>query len=821
MREPVSKLKAAAAQTAGANSSISNSVTGNDDICGALLDVSFQRMLKRDVQNGVIPSVGTLELWSDEFDGKGDFGQYRSRLLELIRLIAFHKPIIAVTRVAQRINSIIRSHFTTPILPQDLAVMESMQLALETIVNAIFDGSVDHGGGSSEIHFALHSILEGLLQQLLSLKWSEPSLAELLGRYLDALGPFLKYFPDAVGAVINKLFELLTSLPFALEDPSAISARHARLQICSSFIRIARAADKSLLPHMKAIADTMAYLQAEGRVHRGEFNLLGEAFLLMASAAGIQQQQEVLAWLLEPQSKLWTELEWQNAYLSDPIGLVRLCSEIPFMWSLYHTVTFFEKALKRSGSKKGNSHSQNLSLASQNSMPPHPMASHLSWMLPPLLRLLCSIHSLWSEPISQALPGEIKAAISMSHVEQASLLGEGNSKLAKSVLTSTDGSQIDVNKDGHMEPNENNIRNLLKGIRESGYNVLGLSTTIGESFFRCLESSSVAFALMENIQSMDFRHIRQLIHLVLIPLVKSCPADLWEEWLEKLLLPLFHHCQRALSGSWSGLIHDGRAKVPDICSDLSGLDLKVEVMEEKLLRNLTREICSLLSVMASPGLNSGLPSLEQLGNVSRTEISLLKDVDAFAANSLIGFLLKHKGLAVPALQISIEAFTWTDGEAVTKVSSFCGAVILLAISTNNVELKGFVAKDLFYAIIQGLALESNAIISADLVALCREIFVYLCDRDPAPRQVLLSLPCATSTDLQAFEDALAKTSSPKEQKQHMRSLLLLATGNKLRALAAQKTTNVITNVSTRSRGAVSVLESSTEGDDVVGLAAIT
>lgn len=54
---------------------------------------------------------------------------------------------------------------------------------------------------------------EGLLQQLISLKWTEPIMVEVLGHYLDALGPFLRYYPDAVGSVINKLFELLTSLP--------------------------------------------------------------------------------------------------------------------------------------------------------------------------------------------------------------------------------------------------------------------------------------------------------------------------------------------------------------------------------------------------------------------------------------------------------------------------------------------------------------------------------------------------------------------------------------------------------------------------------
>lgn len=204
---------------------------------------------------------------------------------------------------------------------------------------------------------------------------------------------------------------------------------------------------------------------------------------------------------------------------------------------------------------------------------------------------------------------------------------------------------------------------------------------------------------------------------------------------------------------------------------------------------------------------------------------------------ICSFLLKHKGLALPALKICLEAFSWTDSESLMKVSSFCATVVLLSILTNNVELREFVCRDLFSAAIQGLALEANTFTSAELVGLCREIYMYLCDRDPTPRQVrasqsyyfniqsifkffhevlqtqyigiqklmrkyflgsfqiLLSLPCITPNDLAAFEEALMKTASPKEQKQHMKSLLILATGNKLKALAAQKSVNVITNVS--------------------------
>ena len=63
------------------------------------------------------------------------------------------------------------------------------------------------------------------------------------------------------------------------------------------------------------------------------------------------------------------------------------------MWSIFHTVTFFEKALKRSGLRKTYSNLQNNLTSSSN--PLHPMASHLSWMLPPLLKV-CIHHVEYS-----------------------------------------------------------------------------------------------------------------------------------------------------------------------------------------------------------------------------------------------------------------------------------------------------------------------------------------------------------------------------------------------------------------------------------------
>ena len=139
------------------------------------------------------------------------------------------------------------------------------------------------------------------------------------------------------------------------------------------------------------------------------------------------------------------------------------------------------------------------------------------------------------------------------------------------------------------------------------------------------------------------------------------------------------------------------------------------------------------------------------------------DMENKFSESLIGFLFKHAEIASCALQISVNAFTWPDSEAVAKVVNFCGAVVIFAVSTSNLELQNFVAKDLFEAVIRGLTLESNAMIHADLVSLCREIFVHFSNRHSAPREVLLSLPFVTQDSFSAFETALSKASSAKEQ----------------------------------------------------------
>ncbi|KAK6915489.1 Exportin-5, C-terminal domain [Dillenia turbinata] len=376
----------------------------NEDIFAVILDTSFMRLVKREkVLAETSFSLGALELWRDDFVGKGEFSQYRSRLLELIRLVASEKPLIAAAKVSERNVAIIKDCMLAPMPP-------SMQLALENVIIAVFDGSNEFGS-SSEMQLMLGGVIE-------------------VASLVEVDRTFASRTAWALFRCIGSLFKVLLAYEWH-SDCYCSNEAYIGMQL-TAFLFFAGSSNKQ-----------------EERLLRSEHNLLGEAFLIMASAAG--------------------------------------------------------------------------------------------------------------------------------------------------------------------------------------YNVLGLSVTIGDPFFKCLDSNAVVASLVEN---------------------------------------------HALSGLWCSLLHEGRAKVPDD------------------------------HVLALRGLNTGLPSLEQSGHIGRVEAASLKDLEAFASSSMIvlltlslcSFLLKHKMMALPVLEMNIEAFSWTD-EAVTKISSSCGVVVLLAILSDSVDLQGFVSKELFCAII--------------------------------------------------------------------------------------------------------------------------
>ncbi|MCO5593898.1 hypothetical protein L7F22_047917 [Adiantum nelumboides] len=322
------------------------------------------------------------------------------------------------------------------------------------------------------------------------------------------------------------------------------------------------------------------------------------------------------------------------------------------------------------------------------------------------------------------------------------------------------------------------------------YSLLGLAATHFTDIFFCHNSDDIQVSLLESVEAMEYRHMRLFLHFVVIPLVKSCPAHLREVWLVKL--------------------SDGACKS-------EGFGIKEEVLEEKLLRDLSRETCILLAVFASPALNPNLPSGEQL---LQTRLEPVKP-DKFAkigSDAMMSLVIRQYNIAKASISICIQALKWPDSEAVHKALIFCGATVTVAAISGNVELQNIVATDLFTAIIEALTMDSNASAQAELINLFRVIYLLLAQQHAAPRQILQLSPSITEEVLLAFENALTTTSSAKEHRQYIKSLLMQAGGSNLKALMAAKTWSSITNVANRPRSVqVAAVESEETGH--IGLAA--
>lgn len=383
----------------------------------------------------------------------------------------------------------------------------------------------------------------------------------------------------------------------------------------------------------------------------------------------------------------------------------------------------------------------------------------------------------------------------MTESEQAALLGELAPSRGSAVTGADSGSNIEHNK-------VKEIRTWLKGVRDAGYNILGLAAIrVGEGFFVEVDgrSAALATALLENIEHMELHHTRQLLHLVVIPLVKVCPAALWDPWLRLLLPPVLIHCHRVLTTAWTSLIREGSVKIPsnrsvgsDINYQSSMQQIKSEVIKEKLLRDLTRETCQLLSTAASPALNRTTQQDTSEGDGGGMDVAGLQQLNT--GNSLIWFLLQLGEAATAALHVGIDALEWPDSESVHKALVFCAAVTNVAALASDSQLQEVVAKDMFSSAIRALMLESNASAQSELVGLLRDIYLRIGSRLSTPRQVLLALPSITPDSLSTFESALYKSASAKEQRQLIKNFLLSAGGDQLKALLPQKNTNVITNV---------------------------
>uniref|UniRef100_A0A0E0BJG0 Exportin-5 C-terminal domain-containing protein n=1 Tax=Oryza glumipatula TaxID=40148 RepID=A0A0E0BJG0_9ORYZ len=310
-------------------------------------------------------------------------------------------------------------------------------------------------------------------------------------------------------------------------------------------------------------------------------------FSMELSLLSIKKDTKLLSRILLRLSEIWSQPEWET-------NLLDFFNNAQFRTSVYNVVAFFENELTMCTAENydGINHERKLNYSTLTTLIP--------LLFPLLLELLQYVHSLWTDEVASNISEELEGAKCIICSEKLCGIVEETTEIQ------------DMNEEELLV---DEIREWLEKIRQTGYNVIGMCASLEGAFCKLLDSFSVCGTLLKDVESMDFRHLTMLIKYTIVPLVKSCPPDLWVEWIDMLLPPVFHYCEETLYSSWCSLLYKDIVSVPDkFCESFS--KEMVEKAGKGLLSELTREASYLLAAMALPEQNGSIVSTADLESTS-------------------------------------------------------------------------------------------------------------------------------------------------------------------------------------------------------------
>jgi len=455
-------------------------------------------------------------------------------------------------------------------------------------------------------------------------------------------------------------------------------------------------------------------------------------------------------------------------------------------WEVFHEVQMLERSLRRmpgvpplvEGLPEGE-------------MPPvdpsHPFLPHTGWAFVLPLGLLACIHGLWAPEGRAALAG-YEGALEISPAERQVYLGQPAGRQAREA-----GGESEEDESvggGSVKA----LRMWLKALRESIYQIVSMAVhRVPGIFANTTLLGQMPASLLAHLEHMEAQHIRLMVRHALLPLVRECPRRAWHAWLPALLPPFLPVVCERLAAYWGAYVSGAGAPQAE-----DGIRAQNEVVEERMMRELSREVTVLMGVMAG---------LQRWSHISGSLTP--KQVDASGGNgkgSQLEWLLgAAPACAQAVVSLAVSALAWPDADSAHRAMGICR--VLVAMSPDHPALQQVVEYDVLQAAIRGLALASNMVFQGDLITLIREILVKYMASSSATQSVLLSLPGLAQAQLTEFYNAFVAENSEKEQRLMLKRLLVGVGGGQLKALEEWRTqstnagnsTSLLTATSSRAK----------------------
>ncbi|XP_037698709.1 exportin-5 isoform X4 [Choloepus didactylus] len=637
---------------------------------------------------------------------------------------------------------------------------EAMTFFLESVINQMFR-TLD----KEEI--PVNDGIE-LLQMVLNFDTKDPLILSCVLTNVSALFPFVSYRPEFLPQVFSKLF---SSVTFETVEESKVprtrAVRNVRRHACSSIIKMCRDYPQLVLPSFDMLYNHVKQLLSnELLLTQMEKCALMEALVLISNQFKNYERQKVfLEELMAPVASIWLSEDMHRVLLDvdafityvganrkscdpgleDPCGLNR--ARMSFcVYSILGVVkrtcwpTDLEEA-KAGGFVVGYT-------PTGNPIFRNPCTEQILKLLDNLLALIRTHNTLYAPEMLSKMAEPFTKALDMLEVEKSAILG-----LPQPLL--------ELNDSPVYKTVLERMQRFFCNLYENCFNILGKAGPSMQQDFYTVEdlATQLLSSAFVNLNSIPDYRLRPMLRVFVKPLVLFCPPEHYEALVSPILGPLFTYLHMRLSQKWQVINQRSLLCGEDETADEN--PESQEMLEEHLVRMLTREVMDLITVccVSKKGADHSTapPADGEDEEIMATEVT----PSAMAELTELGkCLMKHEDVCTALLITAFNSLAWKDTLSCQRTTTqLCWPLLKQVLS-------GTLLTDavtwLFTSVLKGLQTHGQHDgCMASLVHLAFQIYEALRPRYLEIRAVMEQIPEIQKDSLDQFDCKLLNPSLQK------------------------------------------------------------
>ncbi|XP_072565537.1 exportin-5 isoform X1 [Paramormyrops kingsleyae] len=637
-----------------------------------------------------------------------------------------------------------------------------------------------------------------LLQAVLNYETRDPLILSCVLTNVSSLFPFATYKPHLVPQVLAKLF---TSITFEVVEeskaPRTRAVKNVRRHACSSIIKMCRDYPQFILPcfdmlytHVKKLfSNELLLTQMEKCALMEALVLISnqfkdyakqKAFLeeLMAPVVLRWQSEEMHQILMDPMSFLsfvGADQVLKDPNVEDQTGINR--SRISFC--VYTILGVVKRArwpadveeAKAGGFVAGYT-------PGGGPIYRNPCTPQVQALLPNLLAIIRTHNSLFLSENVARLSETFARSYDVMDVEKNVVLG-----LPQPVLDNYDSPVYKTSLE--------RMQGFFCTLYDNCFHILGNAGPSLHQDFYSIEglAQQLTSAALVHLDHVPDHRLRSMLRVFVKQLVISCPQEYYDSLLCPLLAPLFAYLLQRLNQSWQ-VINQRSSLCDSEEEEACHVENQVtqEMLEEQLVRLVTREVLDLLTVAC---ILKKVPEASSTKEEADEEEMMVESSQATAAppsyatdelTELGKCLIRHEDIYMTLLTISFNCLSWRDtGNCHRTASLVCWTLLRQVVGASLLPE----AVTWFYAsVLKGLQMHGqHEGCGAALTQLAFLIYEALRSRYPELKTVMTRIPNIQLEALDQFDQKLQagppQKAGERKRKEQFKKLIAGTVGKPL------------------------------------------